>query len=318
MRQIIPFKKELLFKTKVSEITSISLEHTLSFSKEGKIIGKFYVTGDYKMTQGSINREKFDFTLPFEIDVESKYKENTITIDIDNFYYEIINDDSLQVNIDVYIDGEKEEIEETSFEGLDTSLENEVRNNNVVEVDVDTEEVVEEKVDASVNEILDEKGVIENNNEEDENNSRDIIMDVKEVEVEKPKKELVLNPEKFMDEEKIDEREVMKNDVKLDSDVENVDYNDKEEVSNKDNNVINIDNDNKILNPNTNINNNFLDKDMQDSDTYATYYVYLVKEDDTIDKILEKYGVTKEIIEDYNDIANIKPGMKLIIPSINE
>jgi hypothetical protein len=311
MRQIIPFKKELLFKTKVSEITSISLEHTLSFSKECKIIGKFYVTGDYKMTQGSINREKFDFTLPFEIDVESKYKENTITIDIDNFYYEIINDDSLQVNIDVYIDGEKEEIEETSFEGLDTSLENEVRNNNVVEVDVDTEEVVEEKVDASVNEILDEKGVIENN-------SRDIIMDVKEVEVEKPKKELVLNPEKFMDEEKIDEREVMKNDVKLDSDVENVDYNDKEEVSNKDNNVINIDNDNKILNPNTNINNNFLDKDMQDSDTYATYYVYLVKEDDTIDKILEKYGVTKEIIEDYNDIANIKPGMKLIIPSINE
>ena len=61
MRQIIPFKKELLFKTKVSEITSISLEHTLSLKSDDLISGFFQITGDYKMTEGSINREKFEF-----------------------------------------------------------------------------------------------------------------------------------------------------------------------------------------------------------------------------------------------------------------
>ena len=39
MKQIIPFKKELLFKTKVSEITSISLEHNLSL-KEADLISR--------------------------------------------------------------------------------------------------------------------------------------------------------------------------------------------------------------------------------------------------------------------------------------
>ena len=69
MKQIIPFKKELLFKTKVSEITSISLEHTLSLKEDDLISGEFIINGDYKMTEGSINREKFSFTLPFASNV---------------------------------------------------------------------------------------------------------------------------------------------------------------------------------------------------------------------------------------------------------
>ena len=107
MKQIIPFKKELLFKTKVSEITAISLEHTLSLKEDDLISGFFYITGDYKMTEGSINREKFQFDLPFDITLDSRYDVNSIIIDIDNFYYEIINNESLQVNIDVYVEGDK-------------------------------------------------------------------------------------------------------------------------------------------------------------------------------------------------------------------
>ena len=107
MKQIIPFKKELLFKTKVSEITSISLEHTLSLKNDDLISGEFIVSGDYKMTEGSINREVFKFKLPFDIALDSRYNVDNIIIDIDNFYYEIINNESLQVNIDVYIEGEK-------------------------------------------------------------------------------------------------------------------------------------------------------------------------------------------------------------------
>ena len=53
-------------------------------------------------------------------------------------------------------------------------------------------------------------------------------------------------------------------------------------------------------------------------DDSETYYVYIVKEEDTIDKILIKYGITKEAFEDYNDITNIKPGDKVIIPKTSE
>ena len=108
MKQIIPFKKDLLFKTKVSEITSISLEHSIAIKNSEKISGEFHITGDYKMTEASINRENFNFKIPFDIELESKYIPSTLTIDIDNFYYEVVNNEALQVNIDLYIEGEKE------------------------------------------------------------------------------------------------------------------------------------------------------------------------------------------------------------------
>lgn len=107
MKQIIPFKKELLFKTKVSEITSISLEHNLTLTNEDLVSGEFVITGDYKMTDASINREKFNFNLPFDIALDSRYDSKNLVIDIDNFYYEVINNEFLMVNIDVYIEGEK-------------------------------------------------------------------------------------------------------------------------------------------------------------------------------------------------------------------
>ena len=84
MRQIIPFKKDLLFKTKVSEITSISLEHSIAIKNSEKISGEFHITGDYKMTEASINRENFNFKIPFDIELDSKYIPSTLSIDIDN------------------------------------------------------------------------------------------------------------------------------------------------------------------------------------------------------------------------------------------
>ena len=105
MKQIIPFKRELLFKTKVSEVTSISLEHELNYMDD-IVSGEFHITGDYKMTEGSIQREKFSFDLPFEINLTEHYDKETIVFDIDNFYYELVNNEALKVNIDVSIDGE--------------------------------------------------------------------------------------------------------------------------------------------------------------------------------------------------------------------
>lgn len=51
---------------------------------------------------------------------------------------------------------------------------------------------------------------------------------------------------------------------------------------------------------------------------YSTYYVYIVTENDTLEKILEKYKITKEELENYNDLSIIKAGTKLIIPCSND
>ena len=56
---------------------------------------------------------------------------------------------------------------------------------------------------------------------------------------------------------------------------------------------------------------------IDESETYATYHVYIVKEEDTIEKIIEKYNVSKEILALYNNIEDIKALDKIIIPTTN-
>ena len=40
-----------------------------------------------------------------------------------------------------------------------------------------------------------------------------------------------------------------------------------------------------------------------------------VRENDTIEQILEQFKVTKEELESYNDLSSITVGLKLIIPA---
>ena len=254
MRQIIPFKKELLLSTKINDVTSISLEHTLSLKEDNIIKGSFIISGDYKMTASSINREKFKFDLPVEIELDEEYNYEKAQVDIDNFYYEIVNDDTIKVNIDVYIDTEKKETKETTPEKtviIEEENSNETTDNNREErLDIN----IDSDIDINVNSI-------ENSN---------------------------INKE----EEKIEEGVVYK-------ETPQVELNDTEEKPD----------DNKI---------NLFNTDSFSNDTYATYYVYIIKEDDTIDKVLEKFQTTKEILMNYNDIDNLKKGNKLIIPVKNE
>ena len=58
MKQIIPFKKDILFKTKLSDIISISLEHKTNINKKD-IYVEFIISGEYKMTESSVNKEIF-------------------------------------------------------------------------------------------------------------------------------------------------------------------------------------------------------------------------------------------------------------------
>lgn len=266
MKQIIPFKKELLFQTKVSEITSISLEHTLSLRNDTLISGEFHINGDYKMTEGSINREKFSFQLPFEIEMDSRYDTTSMIIDIDNFYYEIINNESLQVNIDVYIEGKKIE----SIPQPDETVTNYKKD--IIEKEINFPDL-----------------------------SDFITIDQKE-QVKEPEENLPLErnnknlEEKNSIEETNTSTEEFERNIKYPS-IENINFEDIEKTIQKETKEINF------------------FENIDSADTYVTYHVYIVKETDTIDSILTKYEVTKEELSNYNNIEEIKPGMKLIIPN---
>ncbi len=53
-------------------------------------------------------------------------------------------------------------------------------------------------------------------------------------------------------------------------------------------------------------------------ETYGTFIVYMIRQNETINSILEKYNTTVEEIEKYNDIKDLSIGTKLIIPILND
>ena len=103
MKIIIPFKKEVVFKDNISEITSISLEQEISII-DYLVKGKFLITGDYKVSDASITVLPFNLELPVAISIEDKYDVSKAVCDIDDFYYEIVNDRKLAISIDISVD----------------------------------------------------------------------------------------------------------------------------------------------------------------------------------------------------------------------
>lgn len=239
MKKIVPFNNFLSFKTKVSEITSISLEHEIQKSDDA-ISGKFIIEGDYKNLIGDIETEKFSFELPFDIALGVRYERDNMVVDIDDFRYELIDSNRLKVNIDLYIDGDI--------------------------IPDEDEEVIEEE------EVIDEKRGILKEMDEIEGDSRiDMDNDFLEDTIDFSKKII---------------EEVNKEPMETEAST--------------------------IVNENNNIN---IFGNISDNETYATYKVYTVMDTDTIDGIISKYNISKELLGEYNNIEDIKSGDKLIIPS---
>ena len=50
-------------------------------------------------------------------------------------------------------------------------------------------------------------------------------------------------------------------------------------------------------------------------ETFSTYSIYILRQEETIQSLIEKYHVTKEELENYNDLSNLTIGSKIIIPN---
>ena len=50
-------------------------------------------------------------------------------------------------------------------------------------------------------------------------------------------------------------------------------------------------------------------------ETFSTYSVYILRQEETVQSIIEKYHISKEELENYNDLSNLSVGTKIIIPN---
>lgn len=213
MEKIVPFKRDISFETKIAEIRSISLEHTYEI-QNNLISGTFIISGNYKLTDTSTNVDPFKFEIPFDISIDSRYELNKATVDINDFFYELINNEVLSVSITLIIDN------------------------------------LEEKEEREMEEIQEEKQEVEE-----------------------------IKPVSYEEAEKDDETEEVKPVSASPETIKSI-----------------FDN-------------------MDENEGYVVYKVHIVTENDTVESIMEKYDVTKEALEAYNDLNDLKIGDKLIVPA---
>ena len=205
------------------------------------------------MTEASTLEEKFSYEIPTEIDLSERLDLETCKISIDDFTYEVVNEDTLKCNIDVLVEGVEEVVlEEDDVEVLDDD-----------ERECDGDKKEDKEIEIPIKEDI-----------------KDLNTDVEREEVDDDK-----SVEEVVTINKIDEKV-------------------KEEKEANDNNS-------------SDIGSLFASLDSAE-ETFTTYSVYIFRREDTLDKVLDKYKITREELCEYNDLDNLEIGSKLIIPSTNE
>lgn len=279
MHEIVSFSKEIEFKNMINKITSISLEHTLMLENGFNIRGDFIVSGTYKMTAATRLENDFSYKIPVDIEVDDKYDLSNLVIDIDNFTYEVIDEEILKVNIDLLLDKLELKKEEKIMRA--ETLEDEVVNAKDLFLEID-----------------DNKDLTIMNNDDIE------ILDVESI-----KRENMLDEENYTD-------------IEVEDTFKKIEEQKEYEKNNKSN--TNTEDSNKIA---TETNITSIDDEDSPSlfatfdtsqETYSTYTVYIMRENDSLEEILTKYKVTKDQIEEYNNLTELKVGTKLIIPNVKD
>lgn len=182
VKSIIPYTKNISFGTKIAEITSMSLEHEMDV-KPGEVSGNFIISGEYRSHEVSVNREPFLYKLPFSIDLADRIDLDSLKFEITDFSYDVLNDDTVEVDIEFSLEAEElpeEEIEEVTEEKVeeDRSLFEKVEDPIVTPeiADLLDTNIVEES-DEELAESMEIKEEIKS--EEKGSESRDVVLEEK-------------------------------------------------------------------------------------------------------------------------------------------
>lgn len=162
MKELIPLKKDIIFKSKISEVTAINVEHTFKIHDD-VVEGDLILTGTYKMTEASLIEEEYYYKIPFSIAIGKSILKDTINIEIEDFKYNV-EKDIMKIEAVLCFTCEKEEImKEDSFDKdlLDdffkedeVNIENEINTNNIEEkIDIDVNNQDEDTLNMITNTI---------------------------------------------------------------------------------------------------------------------------------------------------------------------
>ena len=315
MRKVISFDKELEFKTMIGEITSISLDQDLSFQDDSTVSGELVVSGKYKLTAASRLEDDFLFHLPMEIVLTERLDSKTRNVTIEDFRYEVEDNDILLCHIDLLVEG-VEIIDDIESDSSDSDIRETTGSS--------ASEIVDSSHDAGIKSEL----------------SEEELRPVEVTDIVTPIESTFSTPavsnereEPFMDIVPAISSNASDKSIDVDVDIS------------VNNNVTDTADTNTNVNTNTNINSSAIansssnamietvdTKDLKDQDesdgvgslfssfkdsdeTFATYSVYIFRANDTIEMIMDKYQVTKEELESYNDLSSLTIGSKVIIPT---
>lgn len=113
-------------------------------------------------------------------------------------------------------------------------------------------------------------------------------------------------------------REIKDGDIMMDNKDASLEMKDVSEDVKKDENIKAHQNEADKKEERKDLVNDLYDAFKTQKDDYVTYKVHIIRENETIKDIEEKYNVAKEELEKYNTLDNITLGSKIIVPISNE
>ncbi|MFI3261054.1 MAG: hypothetical protein R3Y13_05025 [bacterium] len=277
MNCIIPFTKDVKFGTPLGDIISISLEHEFNFSNN-VILGNFIISGTFKTHELSANALDFNHILPFDLSLTEEIDESSINFSIDNFTYEVMENDILKINIDYLVKGKEiiRQVDNSEIEAIFDAVIEEVEVESFLDtiIEESTEDVIaiEERINQEVIHVEEVVPV------------EDVIpVEVISVEESIPVEEVI----------PIDNRNTIEPKINV---IEEIPIAGNKEFSHD-----------AILNFASN-----------NEESFVSYKVHVIKEGETVDTLCSLYSKTETQLIEYNTGISFNPGDKILIPEDDE